>query len=31
MSAIRRADRIFELEDGRIVRSGTWKQLNPSA
>ena len=30
-TAIRRADRIFELEDGRITRSGTWKQLNPLA
>ena len=28
-SAIRRADRIFELEDGRIARSGTWDELNP--
>jgi ATP-binding cassette subfamily C protein len=27
-SAVRRADRIFELEDGRIGRSGTWEQLN---
>jgi ATP-binding cassette subfamily C protein len=26
-SAVRRADRIFELEDGRIVRSGTWEEL----
>jgi len=30
-SAIRRADRIFELEDGRIARSGTWDELNPPA
>jgi ATP-binding cassette, subfamily C, bacterial len=29
-SAIRRADRIFELEAGRITRSGTWNELNPS-
>jgi ATP-binding cassette, subfamily C, bacterial len=28
-SAIRRADRIFELEDGRIARFGTWDELNP--
>jgi ATP-binding cassette, subfamily C, bacterial len=28
-SAIRRADRIFELEAGRITRSGTWAELNP--
>jgi ATP-binding cassette subfamily C protein len=28
-SAIRRADRIFELEAGRIARSGTWAELNP--
>jgi ABC-type multidrug transport system fused ATPase/permease subunit len=27
-SAIQRADRIFELEDGRIARAGTWEQLN---
>jgi ATP-binding cassette subfamily C protein len=27
-SAVRRADRIFELEDGRIGRSGTWDELN---
>jgi ABC-type multidrug transport system fused ATPase/permease subunit len=27
-SAVRRADRIFELEDGRVVRSGTWDELN---
>ena len=26
-SAVRRADRIFELEDGRIVRWGTWEEL----
>ena len=26
-SAVCRADRIFELEDGRIVRSGTWEEL----
>ena len=26
-SAVRRADRIFEMEDGRIVRSGTWEEL----
>ena len=29
-SAIRRADRIFEMADGRIARSGTWEELNPS-
>lgn len=28
-SAVRRADRIFELEDGRVLRSGTWEELNP--
>jgi ATP-binding cassette, subfamily C, bacterial len=28
-SAIRRADRIFELDAGRIARSGTWDELNP--
>jgi ATP-binding cassette subfamily C protein len=28
-SAIRRADRVLELEDGRIVQSGTWRELNP--
>jgi ATP-binding cassette subfamily C protein len=27
-SAIRRADRIFELEDGRIARSGTWEEIS---
>jgi ABC-type multidrug transport system fused ATPase/permease subunit len=27
-SAIRRADRIFELEDGRVGRAGTWEELN---
>jgi ATP-binding cassette subfamily C protein len=27
VSAIRRADRIFELETGRIARSGTWEEL----
>lgn len=27
-SAIRRADHIFELEDGRIGRAGTWEELN---
>jgi ATP-binding cassette subfamily C protein len=27
-SAIHRADRIFELEGGRIARSGTWEELN---
>jgi len=27
-SAMRRADRIFEMEDGRVVRSGTWEKLN---
>ena len=27
-SALRRADRIFELENGRIARSGTWEELN---
>ena len=26
--AVRRADRIFELDDGRITRSGTWEKLN---
>jgi ATP-binding cassette subfamily C protein len=30
-SAIRRADRIFEVEDGRIARSGAWDELNPTA
>jgi ATP-binding cassette subfamily C protein len=29
-SALRRADRVFELENGRIVRSGTWEELNRS-
>ena len=29
-SAIRRADRLFELEDGRVGRAGTWEELNPS-
>jgi ATP-binding cassette subfamily C protein len=29
-SALRRADRIFELESGRIARSGTWEELNAS-
>ena len=27
-SAICRADRIFELEGGRVVRSGTWEQMS---
>jgi ATP-binding cassette subfamily C protein len=27
-SAVRRADRIFEIEDGRVVRAGTWEELN---
>jgi ATP-binding cassette subfamily C protein len=27
-SAVRRADRIFELEDGRIARAGTWQELH---
>jgi ABC-type multidrug transport system fused ATPase/permease subunit len=27
-SAIRRADRIFEVEDGRVARAGTWDELN---
>jgi ATP-binding cassette subfamily C protein len=27
-SAMRRADRIFEMEGGRILRSGTWEELN---
>jgi ABC-type multidrug transport system fused ATPase/permease subunit len=27
-SAVRRADRIFEMEEGRITRSGTWEKLN---
>jgi ATP-binding cassette subfamily C protein len=26
-SAVCRADRIFEMEEGRIVRSGTWEEL----
>jgi ATP-binding cassette subfamily C protein len=30
-SAIRRADRIFDLEDGRVARAGTSEELNPSA
>ena len=30
-SAIRRADRIFELEGGRVARSGSWAELNPGA
>ncbi len=29
-SAIRRADIIFEMDGGRIVRSGTWDELNPA-
>jgi ATP-binding cassette subfamily C protein len=29
-SALRRADRIFELENGRIARCGTWEELNAS-
>jgi ATP-binding cassette subfamily C protein len=29
-SAIRRADRIFELEGGRIARSGTWEEISHS-
>jgi ATP-binding cassette subfamily C protein len=29
-SAIRRADRIFELEGGRIARSGTWEEIGHS-
>jgi ATP-binding cassette subfamily C protein len=29
-SATRRADRIFELENGRIARCGTWEELNAS-
>jgi ATP-binding cassette, subfamily C, bacterial len=28
-SAIRRADRIFELDAGRITHSGAWAELNP--
>jgi len=27
-SAVRRADRIFELEDGRVARCGTWEDLH---
>jgi ATP-binding cassette subfamily C protein len=27
-SAIRRADCIFELEEGRVVRAGAWEELN---
>ena len=27
-SAVRRADRIFELEDGRVARAGAWQELN---
>jgi ATP-binding cassette subfamily C protein len=30
-SAIRRADCIFELEEGRIGRAGTWEELDSSA
>jgi ATP-binding cassette subfamily C protein len=30
-SAIRRADRIFELECGRVVRAGTWEEIGASA
>jgi ATP-binding cassette, subfamily C, bacterial len=30
-SAIRRADRIFELADGRVARSGTWEDLSRPA
>ena len=30
-SAVRRADRIFELEDGRVLRSGTWEEINREA
>jgi ATP-binding cassette, subfamily C, bacterial len=30
-SAIRRADRIFELDGGRVTRSGTWKEFNSLA
>jgi ATP-binding cassette subfamily C protein len=30
-SAIRRADRVYELEDGRIARAGTWEELQASA
>jgi ABC-type multidrug transport system fused ATPase/permease subunit len=26
-SAIRRADRVYELEAGRIARTGTWEEL----
>jgi ATP-binding cassette subfamily C protein len=26
-SAVCRADRIFEMEEGRVVRSGTWEEL----
>jgi len=29
-SAIRRADHVFEMENGRIARSGTWAELNPA-
>jgi ATP-binding cassette subfamily C protein len=27
-SAVRRADHIFELEDGRVARAGTWDELS---
>jgi ATP-binding cassette subfamily C protein len=30
-SAVRRADRIIEIEDGRVVRVGTWEELNAVA
>jgi ATP-binding cassette subfamily C protein len=30
-SAVRRADRIFELEDGRVGRAGAWEELNAGA
>jgi ATP-binding cassette subfamily C protein len=30
-STVRRADRVYELEDGRIARAGTWEELSTSA
>jgi ATP-binding cassette subfamily C protein len=29
-SAVRRADMIFEIEGGRVVRAGTWDELKPA-
>jgi ATP-binding cassette subfamily C protein len=29
-SAVRRADAIIEIEGGRVVRAGTWEELNPA-